>query len=132
MINKNVKPNKEQLQAQLNAIVKEERKLLIEKHYPKFKKLAGKCFKFMNSYGNGTSWPAYTKVIKIAPEDLYVNGNKEVLAHYQGWCFQSCSNNIFTVEKKECGYVHGLGKEITEAEFNAAWNKAMASLDSLA
>ena len=72
----------------------------------------------------------YTKITKITPPDVYQIANG-VSCRYKGYSFQTCTYKNFTVEKECSGYVHSLGQQITEAEFNAAWNKAMDSLNAL-
>jgi RAB protein geranylgeranyltransferase component A len=125
--------NKKQLQDELNAILEQEIELMRNKHYPIFqKKYEGKFFKTINSYGGNTpSWWVYTKITKIKKEDIYYSANEKVLCSYLGWNFQTCSMSNVTVERINHGYIHSLGKEISEKEFNEAWNKTMDSLNNL-
>lgn len=130
-----LKPTKEQLQKQLNAIAKQEEKELIEKHYPEFKKLEGTFYKTRNNYScpekPSDYWWLYTKITEIKPDDVYDTRYNGVACHFKGWSFQTCKNGNFSVEQEKIGYVHSLGKQITEQEFVEAWNKAMSNLDKL-
>lgn len=131
----NLKPTKEQLQKQLNAIAKQEEKELIEKHYPEFKKLEGTFYKTRNNYScpekPSDYWFLYTKITEIKPDDVYDTRGNGVACHFKGWSFQTCKYSNFSVEQEKRGYVHSLGKQITEQEFIEAWNKAMSALDKL-
>jgi hypothetical protein len=130
-----MKPTKEQLQKQLNAIAKQEEKEMIEKHYPEFKKLEGTFYKTRNSYGVPKKpsdwWFAYTKITEIKPGDVYDTRGIGVACHFKGWSFQTCNRGKFSVEQEKLSYVHSLGNQITEKEFIEAWNKAMSNLDKL-
>jgi hypothetical protein len=125
---------KEQLQKELNAIAKQEHKEMIDANYPEFKKLEGRFFKYKNSYSlpekPSDYWWLYQKVIEIKPEDIYMGANGP-LSHYRGWSFQTDKHGTITIENNKHGYVHGLEKEITEAEFNEAWNKMVERLSNL-
>ena len=131
-----LKPTKEQLQKQLNAIAKQEEKELIERHYPEFKKLEGTFYKKRTNYGFPEKptdyWFLYTKITEIKPDDVYANGNGVgVACHFNGWSFQTCKYGNFTVEQEKKGYVDCLGEQITEQEFIDAWNKTMPSINKL-
>lgn len=129
------KLTKEQLKKQLNYITKKEEKEMIEKHYPEFKKLEGTCYKTKNTYGcpkkPSDYWFLYTKITKIKREDVYDTIGNGVTCRFKGWSFQNSKYNNFSVELKKTGYVHSLGKQITEEEFIEAWNRAMSKLDKL-
>jgi hypothetical protein len=129
------KPTKEQLQKQLNAIAKQEEKDIIAKYYPEFKKLEGTFYKVKTSYSCPTKpsdyWWIYTKVTEIKPDDVYNTNGNGVTCHFKGWSFQNCRDGNFSVEQEKIGYVHSLGKQITQQEFIQAWNNAMANLDKL-
>jgi hypothetical protein len=126
---------KEQLQKKLNAIAKKEEKEMIEKHYPEFKKLEGKFFKKRNNYSlpkkPSDYWFYYTKVTQIKPEYVYDTRGNGANCFFKGYSFQTCKLGNTTIEKIDTGYVSSLGVEITEKEFNEAWNKLMSSLDKL-
>jgi len=128
-------PIKEQLQKQLNAIAKQEEKELIAKHYPEFKKLEGKYFKYKNSYScpekPSDYWFLYTKITEIKPDDVYNTRGNGVACHFKGWSFQTDKYANISVEKKKTGYVHSLGQEITENEFHSAWDKIIEALNNL-
>lgn len=121
------------LQKQLTKIEKKERLELIKKYLPEFKKLEGKYFKFRSGYGGDyKKWWVYTKVLLITADDLYEGGgDTPCLSRLTGWRFQTDAFSVFTVAKNCDGYVHLLGEEITEHEFNTAWNAAMDSLNNL-
>jgi hypothetical protein len=130
----NLQSQKKKLQKELNAIEKLQERQLIEKNYPAFKrKYEGKFFKTINGYGGDTPpWFLYRKVTEIRPSDIYDTGGKGgITAHFRGWSFQITSYNQIQIEQLENGYVHHLEEEISEAEFNAAWNKMIDKLDSL-
>lgn len=120
--------NKEELQKKLNAIKEREWLKTVRINYPKFKKLEGKYFKTRNSYGSDEKWWLYKKVTRINKSDLYM-GAEEVLCYYHGWQFQICSHGQFRVEQVKHGYVHCLDIEISEKEFNNAYNKSIEWLD---
>lgn len=129
------KQTKRELQQQLKAIVEQEHKEMIEKYYPEFKKYEGRFFKVRNNYSRPEKpsdyWWLYKKVVEIKPNNIYDTGSNGVACHYSGWSFETDSYGTFTVSQRNMGYLHSLGEEITEAEFNAAWNKAMDRLDNL-
>jgi hypothetical protein len=128
----NLTKRKKEIQKQLNEIAEQERKELIETHYPEFKKLVGKYFKTRNGYGSDTpKWWLYVKVTEIKPEDVYDTCGKGATCHFKGYSFQTTCYGHFSVEMISSGYMHSLGKEITEGEFNEAWNKAMGNLEKL-
>lgn len=119
---------KEKLQKQLNRIVKQEEKEMVEKHYPTFKKLVGKCFKARNSYGGGgrKNWWIYTKITEIKPEDVY-RGADQILCHYKGYSFETDIYGAVNVQNQK-SYVHGLGKEISGKEFNDEYEKMLLKI----
>ena len=123
---------KEQLRAELAKIEQQERKDLIKNEYPNFKKLEGTFWKTRNGYGGGTKkWWYYTKITKIKPSDVYDTCGNGITSTFEGYTFQTCTYNTFTVEQEKRGYIHSLGEQISESEFNAAWNKAMDELNKL-
>jgi len=132
-----MKNKKEELQKQLDEIKKQEEKELVDKHYPEFKKFEGKCFKMRNNYSlpevPSDYWWLYKKVVKIKKEDIYFSKCKtlKVLSYYDGYSFQTDKHGRITINKNEQGYIHGLGEEITEKEFNDAWDKMIVCLEKL-
>jgi len=126
---------KEQLQKQLKEIAKQERKALIEKHYPEFKQYEGRFFKTRNHYScpekPSDYWWYYTKVTEITPEDVYDTLGNGAACHFKGWSFEDTKGGDVFISKNKQGYIHSLGKEITEAEFNEAWNKMVDSFEKL-
>lgn len=127
---------KEQLQKELNSIQEKEQKEIVSKHYPIFKKkYQGKCFKMKNHYGNPRKrsdyWFVYIKVTEIKPEDIYDTRGNGVTSHYTGWQFQTDSSYNVSIQKKETGYIHSLGQQIPESEFNEAWDKVINGLNKM-
>lgn len=127
---KDLQQKKEQLKKQLQEIKNLERKELIEKHYPKFKKLEGNCYKKKNHYGSPEKpsdyWYEYTKVLEIKEEDIfYDNMDNKVLSRFRGVSFDK-----FGI-RQENSYVHLLGKKITEKEFNKAFTKQLSRAKKL-
>ena len=127
---KNLQQKKEQLKKQLQEIKNLERKELIEKHYPKFKKLEGNCYKKKNHCGSPKKpsdyWYEYTKVLEIKEEDIfYDNMDNKVLSR-----FRCVSFDKFGI-RQENSYVHLLGKKITEKEFNKAFTKQLSRAKKL-
>ena len=121
---------KNKLIKQLSGIREKEWAMLVDKHYPKFKQMEGKCFKCVNSYGQGKDWTLYKKVVKIEKENLYM-GSNEVLSFFSGWQFEVRNDGGIYVKEIKSGFIHGLGNEITEREFNAAYNKMITLLNKI-
>ena len=118
---------KEELQRQLNTIIKKEQKEIIEKHYPDLKSLEGKCFKLRNNYSlpkkASDYWNLYVRVFQIKKSDVYTIGSNEVTATFIGTSFQKDKHGLISIDTKHRGYVHLLGDEITTKEFQDAWKK---------
>lgn len=123
-----------ELQAQLKAIEEQELKEKIAQNYPDFKKLEGKCFKYKNSFGGvekpSDYWWMYTKVTEIKESDIYTSG-ENVLCSYTGFTFQTDKYKQITINPNEIGYVHSLQDEISEKEFNRAWSRMIANINSI-
>jgi hypothetical protein len=122
---------KERLEKELKAINIKAEKEFTQKHYPEFKKLEGKCFKTRNSYGNDRSWWLYRKVTEIKLSDVYDTRGNGPACHYTGFSFQTCTENKSSIEPEKYGYVHHLGTQITEREFNKAWSKMIVNINKL-
>jgi len=126
---------KEQLQKKLNDIAENEAKVLRQKHFPKFKKLEGKCFKYKNSYSQPKKksdyWFKYAKVIEVREEDVYDTRGAGVTCHCKIYEFQSDKDGNISIDTIGHSYAHNLGTEISEAEFIEAWNDMMGQLDKL-
>lgn len=126
---------KEQLQEELRQIEEKEFKKLIEKHYPEFKKLEGKCFKVRNGYScpetESDYWFLYVKIQKIEKDDLYQSG-ENILAHFHGWNFQTDKYGRISIEFGYNNYVHSMSEEneITNEEFKAAWLQLQTKLST--
>jgi len=127
--------SKEELKKQLKLISEKENQELIEKHYPEFKKLEGKCFKNRNNYScpekPSDYWWLYTKITEIKPEDLYDTGGNGVACHYKGYSFQTDKDGNVSTQKIDYGYVHSLQKEISEKEFDKAFENMISALNEL-
>lgn len=122
---------KKQLQTALNKITAAENEKMIEDNYERIKKkYVGKCFKIKNRSGGfrRQSWITYVKVLDIKPEDIYMVSGNSISAHYRGICFETTAHNLIIVEPKKSSYIHGLGKEIPQAEFDAAFKKMTDSI----
>lgn len=126
---------KEQLLKELEVINKQESEKLIETYYPQFKEYEGKCFKKQNHYScpekPSDYWFLYHKVVKITPKDVYNTGGQGVACRYKGWSFETCKYKRFNVDMNQIGYIHHIGEEISEEEFNSAFNKALSKLKKL-
>lgn len=131
---KDLQQKKEQLKKQLQEIKNLERKELIEKHYPKFKKLEGNCYKKKNHCGSPKKpsdyWYEYTKVLEIKEEHIYSNNDHDVSSHCIQVSFYTYNYGNFSIIQ-ENSYVHLLGKKITEKEFNKAFNKQLSRAKKL-
>ena len=129
-----MKTEKEKLQEKLNQIEENERLALQEINYPEIcKKYLGKCFKVRNNYScpekASDYWFLYLKVTEIKKEDVYQTSNG-VSATYSGYSFQTDKYKNVNV-RKENGYIHYLGEEITQNEFDEAWNKMINRVNSI-
>lgn len=126
---------KEQLQKQLNDIAEKENKEMVEKYYPEFKKFEGRYFKYKNNYSCPTKksdyWFTYTKVVKVSPDDIYDTRGNGVTSRFNGWYFEVDKFGHTSISSIEGGYIHSLDKEITETEFNKAWNKMVDGFEKL-
>jgi hypothetical protein len=128
----NLSERKKQLQKEMNEVEELEVKETIEKNYPIIKKkYEGKFFKYRNGYNADERWWLYTKVVEIKPSDVYDTNGNGVTAHFSGWTFQTDSYDKIEIAQEKHGYVHSLGKEITENEFVAAWNKMIDKMNHL-
>jgi hypothetical protein len=128
--------SKEKIEKQLDKILKDENREMIKLNYPTFKKLEGKCFKTKNFFSCPTRpsdyWWLYTKVLSIKPSDIYdTKSTNGITAHFTGYSFQTTKYGNVDIEKNKSGYVHSLDQEITEKEFNTAWNKMMEEIGKL-
>lgn len=109
---------------------KQPQKEMVEKYYPIFKKkYEGKYFKYDNGYNREQRWTMYTKVVEIKPEHIYDTRGNEVTSCYNGWNFQTDTNGQITISCEKNGYAHSLQKEISEKEFNEAWNKMIEKIN---
>lgn len=131
-----MKKTKEQLQKELQQIEELEFNELIEKNYPKFKALEGKCFKLKNNYSlpqkKNDYWFLYIKILKIEKKDLY-RSKEVVLSYFNGWSFEQDKYNIININPNYNTHVHLLSQEneITEEEFNLAWLKLLNKINKI-
>lgn len=125
---------KEQLRDKLRQIEEKEFKDLIDKHYPEFKALEGKCFKIRNYYSGAQKssdyWFEYIKIQKIGKEDLYNLANGNITATFSGLCFQTDRDGRIIIDTVYRNYVHFMlkEKEITNEEFKRAWLKLQSKI----
>jgi len=119
------KLTKEELQKQLDVIVKREEKEIIEIHYPEFKLNEGKCFKYRHE-----QTVFYTKVTKIKPSDVYNTYGNGVACRYSGWSFHEDKAGNISIQK-ENSYIHCLGKPVSKKEFDNAFKKLIDKLNGL-
>jgi hypothetical protein len=123
---------KDELQKELSEILKKEAAEMVEKHYPIIKKrFEGKFFKYDNGYNHQRRWPMYTFVSEILPENIYDTGGNGITSTFKGWSFQTDDSGRITIEKITHGYVHSLEKEITQSEFDKAFNKMVDKINLL-
>ena len=129
-----IKPSKEELQKQLDAIVLKEEKERINKAFPEFKKLEGRYFKVKNCYSLAKKpsdyWWLYVKVVEVKKSELYLSGDKEC-CYFRGYSFQTDKNGLITIDRNVYATSNGLAKEITQEEFNTAWLKVSDALNDL-
>lgn len=118
-----------QLQEELRKIEEKEFQELMEKHYPEFKKLEGKCFKIKNCYSNPRNesdyWFLYIKIQKIEREDLYLLRGEDISSNFHGISFQKDKYGIVSIDFEYSNYVHSMSEEneITNKEFKTAWSQ---------
>lgn len=122
---------KESLLKEIRSVEKRLAKDFVATHYPEIsKKFLGKYFKDKNGYSQNDEWWMYHKVTDIKPEDVYSVGG-EPTAKCRVLTFNATSEGHIRILKDNNAYVHGLGQEITEREFNEAWNKMMDAINIL-
>lgn len=130
--NSSLVQRKEELKKELNAIAEKEIIELRRVHYPAIKeKYEGKYFKSSNGYNKKQRWYDYTKVTEIKPKDVYDTGGNGITSHFKGWTFRVTSSKEIEISPVNSGYVHSLGREITEEEFNEKWNEMVDKINSL-
>lgn len=124
---------KEELRKELNKIEEKEFKDIITAEFPKLRDLVlDKYFKYRNSYGgDNKGWWLYRKVTDINPSDVYLLSNNEPTARCKGFSFEIRTNGEISIQQKDDTYIHILGQEITEREFNEAWNKMCDKIKAL-
>ena len=126
---------KAELQEELRQIEEKEFNELIEKHYPEFKALEGKCFKVRNCYSlpetESDYWFLYVKIQKIDKDDLYKSSDN-ILSRFHGWSFQTDKYGSISVEFDYNSYVHSMSEEteISNEEFKEAWLKLQSKLST--
>lgn len=122
----------EKLKKQLQEIAEEKLNKVIKDNYPIFKeKYEGKFFKIENSYSSIEKWWLYTKVTEIKPSHIYIGYKDAVLCNFDGFSFQTNVDKVITIESNKFGFTHSLGKEISEKEYNDAWNKMIDNINKL-
>lgn len=132
---KDILSKKAKLQKQLNDIIEQEEKNMVAIHYPIFKKkYEGKYFKRRNSYScpekKSDYWWTYCKVTEIKPSDIY-QGHNCILSKFDGYSFEIDKDGNIRITQEKYGYTHMLGQEISEKEFNDAWNKMINKINAI-
>lgn len=126
---------KEYLKKELKELIETEEKEIIKEHFPEFQRMIGKCFKIRNSYScpekPSDSWFLYVRITDIKEKDLYVASSGECLCSYSGFSFQTDKYGSVKIDTKDSGYVHSLGEEIPELEFEKAWNKMIKKIHTI-
>lgn len=102
---------------------------------PELRKLyVGKCFRYTNS-GGGKSWPLYWRIVDIT--DVWYVGDDYKTVRAECFRFELLPDEyhkgakIFQISQKDDFPVEMLGTEITEAEFQRAWDQAMKKLSGM-
>ncbi len=131
-----LKQKASKLRAELDLIDEKLRKKTIAEYYLTLKrKYEGRCFKYDNGYDSSEKFWLYTKVCKIEPEDVYDTRGNGVTSYYSGYSFETKIHNGIEqevrVELSKRSYVHILGVEITQKEFDREWNKMLTKLKGL-
>lgn len=128
-----IEKKKDALRKELDALNKQEMEALIEKHYPLIKeRFEGKYFKTQNAYNSRHKWWRYVKVAEIKSDGVYDTHGNGVTAVFNGYSFEKTTSNEVVINQVKGGYVHSLDIEITEKEFNEAWNKIIGYVNTLA
>ena len=134
-MNNSLSEKRRRLQEELKETIQLEEKEIIKKHFPEFQKMIGKCFKIRNNYSCPEKlsdyWFLYVRITDIKEEDLYVSNSGECLSNYSGFSFQTDKYGRVNIDTKDRGYVHSLGEEIPELEFEKAWNKMIKRIHTL-
>lgn len=128
--------SKKELQKQLNEIEEQELSEIIDIHYPEFKKLEGKFFKYKNNYSCPDSpkdyWFMYSKVIKITRDDIREGfGDNKAMSSCEVMSFQTDKDGKVFIDKCKATYTHLLGNEISKKIFDREWAKMINSITSL-
>lgn len=121
---------KGELEKMLTAIKKQEHDELIKLHTPAIKQLEGRFFKSNNGYTPSERWTSYARVIKVNLGSIWENGDK-VECDCIVQSFEIDSRGKINIGTKDTVYSSLLGREITEAEYNKAWNKLIDKINSL-
>lgn len=126
---------KEELQRELKEIEEQERKDLIEKEFPNFQNLIGKFFKYENSYSSPEEpsdyWWVYRKVISITPDDLYIGRENIASSYCRVVSFQKDKYGNIEFKPEDETHTHYLGEEISENEYNEAFELILKELSNL-
>ena len=107
---------KEELQAELDEIERDEATHFDTIEKPKYQKYVGRCFKCVDSYSGDEEWYVYYKVLyikNICKPDNKVFCEVDVLK-YETDCFGESKISLHQDQ-----YLDNLGEEIDESEFDA-------------
>jgi hypothetical protein len=116
----------QQAQIKFRDLLEEERR---KKSRPALRKLVGSCFVYQNSYGSGSSWPLYARVISFNEKDMC----------YTTVTFQEPIDGRIEIEKQrahnyEGGCAFGIErgwKPITQKDYNTALIKLLKHINEL-
>ena len=110
-----------QLDEELYVVRKEYESYLAKWHYPEFKNKIGRYYKTEHK-GCSSSSPFYEYhvLLDVRPEDLYVSSDGEVLAKCMVSSVSRDADGCIRINLSEKSYVHCLGEEISEGEYEDA------------
>lgn len=128
---------KEQLEKELQEIIKQEEEQLLKEAYPKFRdKYLNKYFKFKNSYSRPEDendyWWVYIYINKLTEENLNIMFySNKFSSTYEGISFQKDSNGQIQIDTQHSGYCREQLIEISKEEYFDEWNNIILEIDLL-
>lgn len=126
---------KEELQKELAEIEKQEEARIMKEAYPEFQKLIGKCFKQQDSYScpskESDYWNTYRKIVSIREEAVYMSVSNQHLSSCIVMEFHTDKYGRIYIHSEHRVYTHILGEEISEEEFNHAFERVFANINAL-
>jgi len=95
----------------------------------------GRCYVYRNAYGPENKWNLYRKIKDIEWVHFYENGEIQVTAILFEFEYHKGNNldgeMVLSVCKKADFSLSILGEEITQGQFDAAWNRVIESVKKL-